>query len=160
MTHEHLPERTWGPANSGDPRAGAHRREEPAPEAGRGRRQPQLRLHRTWRRLPTSQGREARHRRRSDRGRPASCRRSGLSFNNPRPRRSGKIAGPCSGRRRRRATPSLSAMSYPWPQHPGDRFTRETAMSHCRYCGHGAELVAPQSSPVRRNLPSGFGADG
>ena len=40
------------------PAAGAHRREEPAPEAGRGRRQPQLRLHRTWRRLPTSQGRE------------------------------------------------------------------------------------------------------
>ena len=30
-------------------------------------------------------------------------------------------------------------MSYHWPQfHPGDRFTWETAMGHCRYCGHGA----------------------
>ena len=32
---------------------------------------------------------------------------------------------------------SASFMSYHWPQlHPGDRFTRETAMGHCRYCGH------------------------
>ena len=30
-------------------------------------------------------------------------------------------------------------MSYHWPQlHLGDRFTRETAMGHCRYCGHRA----------------------
>ena len=30
-------------------------------------------------------------------------------------------------------------MSYHWPQfHLGDRFTRETAMGYCRYCGHRA----------------------
>ena len=51
VTYEHLLERIWGPAQLRRPAAGAHRGEEPAPEAWRRGRQPGLRLHRARRLL-------------------------------------------------------------------------------------------------------------